>query len=101
MTNVALSSQETLEDTIECLSEHISLKTEGAFDVKSLFQILVRAASKGEPIEQTAKELKNAPSSNNIRYHFNKVSNFQEIETELNSALKSRIPKGLKKKSSP
>ncbi len=98
MTSVALSSQETLEDTIKCLSEHISLKTEGAFDVKSLFQILVRAASKGDTIEQTAKELKNVPSSNNLRYHFNKISNFQEIETELNSALKSRIPKGLNKK---
>ncbi len=62
MTSVALSSQEALEDTIKCLSEHISLKTEGAFDVKSLFQILVRAASKGDTIEQTAKELKNVPS---------------------------------------
>lgn len=40
LTNIALSSQESLEDTINCLSEHISLKTEGAFDVKSLFQIL-------------------------------------------------------------
>ena len=98
MTNIALSSQETLEDTINCLSEHIFLKTEGAFDVKSLFQILVRAASKGDTIEQTAQELKNVPSSNNIRYHLNKVSDFHQIEKELNSALKSRIPQGLNKK---
>ncbi|WP_335930600.1 hypothetical protein [Nostoc sp.] len=35
---------------IKCLSENISLKTKRAFDVKSLFQILVRAASSGDTI---------------------------------------------------
>ena len=44
---LALNCQETLSETIECLSDNISLKTEGAFDVNSLFQILVRAASTG------------------------------------------------------
>ena len=94
---LALNCQETLSDTIECLSENISLKTEGAFDVKSLFQILVRAASTGDTIEQTARELKEIPCSNNIRYHLNKISDYSELEAELNSALKSRIPKGIKK----
>ena len=95
---LALNAQETLESTINCLSKHISLHSEGAFDVKSLFQILVRAASKGNTIEQTAKELKNIPSSNNIRYHLNKVNNFDSLEKEINEALKNQIPKGLKKK---
>jgi hypothetical protein len=36
---LALNAQETLDSTINCLSQHISLKTEGAFDVQSLFQI--------------------------------------------------------------
>lgn len=98
LSKLALTSQETLEDTIDCLSSHISLKTQGAFDVQSLFQILVRAASCGATIEQTAKELKNIPSSNNIRYHLNKVEDFKQLEAELNLALKSRIPKGLNKK---
>ena len=102
MTNLAfklaLSSEEVLENTVKCLSENISLKTEGAFDLQSLFQILVRAASKGETIEQTARELKNIPSSNNIRYHLKKIDNFKQLEEEINSSLKSRIPKGLKKK---
>ncbi len=69
LTKLALTSQETLDDTIDCLSTHISLDTKGAFDVESLFQILVRAASCETTIEQTSKELKNSPSSNNIRYH--------------------------------
>lgn len=95
---LALNSQETLADTIKCLSENISLKTHGAFEVESLFQILVRAASSGDTIEQTARELSGIPSSNNIRYHLQKISNFSELEAELNSALKSRIPSGLKSK---
>jgi len=94
---LALNCQETLSDTIECLSENISLKTSGAFDVKSLFQILVRAASRGDTIEQTTRELKEIPCSNNIRYHLNKISDYSELEAELNSALKSRIPKGINK----
>lgn len=95
---LALNAQETLESTVSCLSEHISLKAEGALDLESLFKILVRAASQGETIEQTAKELKNVPTSNTIRSHLSQINNFEDLEAELNTALKSQIPKGLKKK---
>jgi len=95
---VALTSTEVLEDTINCLSAQIPLKTEGAFKAQSLWQVLVRAASCAETIEQTVKELKKVPSSNNIRYHLQKINNFKELEQQLNLALKSRLPKGLKKK---
>ena len=95
---LALSAQETLTETIDCLTSHISLDSKGACDPKSLFQILVRAASKGDTIEQTARELKEAPCSNNIRYHLGKIDNFNSLEKELNLSLKSRMPKGLKKK---
>jgi len=98
LTKLALTSQETLENTINCLSSHISLETRGAFDIESLLKILVRAASCGATIEQTAKELKNVPSSNNLRYHLNKIEDFQQLESEVNLALKSQIPKGLKNK---
>ena len=93
---LALNCQQTFSETIECLSDNISLKNEGAFDVNSLFQILVRAASTGKTIEQTARELKEIPCSNTIRYHLNKINDFPGLEAELNSALKSRIPKGIK-----
>lgn len=89
---LALNAQETLEETINCLSEHILLKTEGAFDVQSLFQVLVRAASKGDTIEQTAKELKEIPCSNNIRYHLKKINDFDTLEKQLNLSLISQIP---------
>ena len=95
---LALTAQETLDETINCLTSHIPLNTKGAYDAHSLFQILVRAASQGDTIENTARELKNCPGGNNIRYHFSKINDFKELESQLNLALKSRIPKGLKKK---
>ena len=95
---LALSAQETLAETIVCLTSHISLNTKGACDSNSLFQILLRAASKGDTIEQTALELKEAPCSNNIRYHLGKINNFNHLEKELNLSLRSQLPKGLKKK---
>ncbi len=56
---------------------------------------LVRAASKQDTIENTSKEFKKSTCGNNIRYHLGKISNFEELEIQLNSALKSKIPKGL------
>ena len=41
---------------------------------------------KGDTIEQTAKELKETPSSNNIRYHLSKINDFVTLEKELNIA---------------
>ncbi len=95
---LALTAQETLAETIDCLTSHISLETKGACDPKSLFQILVRAASKRDTIENTTKELEGISCSNNIRYHLKKINNFNALEKQLNLSLKSQMPKGLKKK---
>jgi putative transposase len=95
---LALTSQETLENTISSLSTHISLETTRVNDLESLFKILVRAASCGATIEQTTKELNNVPSSNTLRYHLKKIKNFKQLEAEINLALKSQIPAGLNKK---
>ena len=97
---LALTAKETLDETINCLTSHIPLSTKGAYDAQSLFQILVRAASKGDTIENTSRELKDCPGSNNIRYHLSKINDFNQLESQLNLALKSRMPKGLKKKTS-
>jgi hypothetical protein len=58
----------------------------------------VRAASQQDTIENTSKELKTATCGNNIRYHLGKISDFKQVENQLNSALKSKTPPGLKKK---
>nr|WP_231510540.1 ISH3 family transposase [Fischerella sp. PCC 9605] len=77
--------------------ENISIETQGAFEPKTLFEILVKAASCEDSIENTSKTLNNIPSGNNIRYHLDKINNFEELEAQINQALKSRIPIGLKK----
>lgn len=101
MTNLSvapvLTDTETLEEVIDCLTEHIPVNTQGACDQQTLFNILVRAASQGDSLENTAKTLNNVPTSNDIRYHLEKINNFEELEAHLNQALKSRIPPRIKK----
>ncbi len=94
---VALTDSETLDEVIQCLVENFSIKTQGACEQQTLFEILIKAASSGDSIENTAKLLKNVPTSNDIRYHLNKINDFEELETQINQALKSRIPLGLQK----
>lgn len=94
----ALTDSETLEEVLKCLTEHIFIDTQGAFDQKDLFQILVRAASNKDSIENTAKILQGVPCSNDIRYHLEKINNFEEVEKQFNLALKTQLPAGLKKK---
>jgi putative transposase len=86
---ILLTESETLQETIDCLKEHIPLQTQGAFNATDLFQILVRAASNCDSIENTSKILKEVPCGKNIRYHLNKINNFEELEVQINSALKS------------
>ncbi|MCM0592475.1 MAG: hypothetical protein HEQ19_26580 [Gloeotrichia echinulata CP02] len=58
---LALTDSETLEEVLICLSENISIKTQGACDQKTLFEILVGAASNADSIENTSKILNNSP----------------------------------------
>ncbi len=93
---LAITETETLGEVLECLAENFSIKTQGACDQKTLFEILVRAASNGDTIENTAKTLKRIPSGNDIRYHLNKITDFEDLERQINQALKSRVPRGIK-----
>ena len=89
---LVLTDSETLDEVIQCLIENFSIETQGVCDQQTLFEILVKAASSGDSIENTAKLLKNIPTANDIRYHLNKINNFEELEAQINQALKSRIP---------
>ena len=93
-----LTDQDTLKEVIGCLTEHISIKTQGACNQTDLFNILVAAASKADTIENTASNLKNSSSPKNIRYHLGKFKSFPELETQLNLALISRLPRRIKKR---
>lgn len=88
---IALTDSETLIETIDCLSEHIKIKTQGDCDQDCLLKILVKAASRGDTLENTINSLNSVPASNTVRYHLNKFDNFEELETSINSALKSKL----------
>jgi HPt (histidine-containing phosphotransfer) domain-containing protein len=82
----------TLEDVMDVLEEHVPIQMEGDFQPETLFEILVHAASNAESIEQTCKTLEDTPTSNDVRYHLSKLGNLEELEEQLNQALRSRVP---------
>ena len=93
-----LNAQDTLKEVIECLTEHITIKTQGACNQTDLFNILVAAASKADTIENTVSSFQKSGSPKNIRYHLAKFKSFSELETQLNLALISRLKRQIKKR---
>lgn len=94
---LALTDSETLDEVLNCLNENIYIETQGACDQRTLLEILVRAASCGDSIESTTKILNQSPCGNDIRYHLEKFNNFEQLESQINLALKSKIPPRIKK----
>ncbi|AHJ31406.1 hypothetical protein PN465_17730 [Nodularia spumigena CS-584] len=43
---LALTDSETLEEVIKCLGENLAIETQGVCDQQTLFEILIKAASK-------------------------------------------------------
>ncbi|QHG14822.1 hypothetical protein [Nostoc sp. ATCC 53789] len=43
-----LTDSKTLNEVIECLVENFSIETQGRCDQKTLFEILIKAASSGD-----------------------------------------------------
>ena len=80
-----LTDKDTLKEVIDCLTEHISIKIQGACNQTDLFNILVAAASKADTIENTASSFKKSGSGKNIRYHLAKFKNFQEARNSTKS----------------
>ena len=87
-----LRDTETLEEVIDCLTEHLEIPMQGACDQKTLFEILVRAASQNESVEQTCTALEDVLGGNTVRYHLEKLKEIEALEHDLNEALQSRIP---------
>jgi hypothetical protein len=73
----ALTDEGTLEAALDCLLESVPLNMEGGYTRQDLFEILLRAASRGDSIEHTAQRLQGIPSGNGIRYHLDKFSRSQ------------------------
>ncbi|MDZ8239226.1 MAG: ISH3 family transposase [Nostoc sp. ChiQUE01a] len=92
-----LTDSETLKEVVNCLTENIPIKTQGKCEQQTIFEILIRAATQKDSIENTSKVLTNVPTSKNIYYHLGKYSDPNSLESDLNAALQSRIPDGIQK----
>ena len=88
----ALTDEPTLSAAVNCLSEHLSLETYGSVSGKTLFEVLIWAASRHDSIEHTAEMLDGVPSGNGIRYHLDKLVDMASLETQLNQALQAQLP---------
>jgi hypothetical protein len=97
-TSPALTDEATLEVALDCLLEHLPIEMEGAYTPADLFEILLRAASRGDSIEHTVQQLEGAPSGNGVRYHLDKLNDMATVEHQLNRALQSRIPAKIAKR---
>ena len=91
-----LTDSKTLNEVVNCLTENIPIQTQGKCEQQNIFEILIRAATQRDSIENTSKVLKNVPTSNDIRYHLEKYSDLNSLELDLNTALQSRLPDGIR-----
>ncbi|MCC5604913.1 hypothetical protein [Nostoc favosum] len=82
-----LTDSKTLNEVVNCLTENIPIKSQGKCEQKNIFEILIRAATQRDSLENTTKVLKNVPTSNDIRYHLEKYSDLNSLELDLNEAL--------------
>ena len=95
-TEPVITDTKTLNEVVNCLTEHIPIHTQGQCKEQNIFEILIRAASQRDSVENTTKVLKNVPTSNDIRYHLEKYSDLKCLESNLNVALQSRLPDGIR-----
>lgn len=87
-----ITDARTLEEVISCLERNIPVYTQGNCDQRTIYEILIRAASMGDSIENTCKTLEDVPCGNDIRYHLEKFDDMKNLETRLNKTLHDRIP---------
>ena len=94
-----LTDKETLNEVIECLIENLPISTKKTETEKDLYNIIIGAASSADSIENAANKLDKSYTGKTIRnYLVNNFQSFQELETQINQALKSKIPRRIKKK---
>ncbi|MDI6703348.1 MAG: hypothetical protein QME40_01550, partial [bacterium] len=98
---VIISSSEVLELTTKTLKGYFNLLVDGhKWRDEIIFHILVKASAEGNTIEDVCNQLKNAPSSNAVRYQLKKnlLMDIKAIEDQANKALLKHLPPEIKEK---
>ena len=91
----AITDEATLSATLECVLDALPIDMQGNHTPQTLYEVLLWAASHHDTINHTCEVLDGVPSANDIRYHLGKFCDMQRIETQLNKALQSRLPKDI------
>ncbi len=82
-----LTDEETLKEVVDHLQKNISIKTQRDSQQNHLFNILVSAASRGDTIENTTSILQKSWSGRNVRYHLNKIKDFENARKRNKSSI--------------
>jgi len=92
-----ITDDEILEKVVSSLGEHIPIDTQGLCDRKTIFEVLIRAASTGDSIENTCKTMQDVPCGNDIRYHLEKYDDINSLEANTDRMLQNRLPPRIRK----
>lgn len=88
----ALTDEGILATTLDNLLTHIPIKLQGGCSRETLFEVLLRAASRGDSIEHAAARMEGVPCGNGIRYHLDKFDDMKSLEEQVNTALVHQLP---------
>lgn len=91
-----LNNRQTFQAVMDNLTENIPFIPFRSLDQMTVFDILLRAASGTDTLENTCRVLKNAPCSNMIRNSLEQYSNLPEAENHINRALQAKLPPGIR-----
>lgn len=87
-----LTDEATLDAALEHVLATIPLNTQGIYSPQTIYSVLLWAASRHDTIEYICQILTGVPSSNDIRFHLNKLDDMVLMEDQVNAALQGRIP---------
>ncbi len=100
VTEPVLTDSKTLNEVVNCLTEHIPIQTQGQCDGvlhEKIWAAFVRFICVPRRVPVVIRlVLKNVPTSNDIRYHLEKYTDINSLESDLNAALQSRLPDGIR-----
>lgn len=91
----ALTDKATLDAALDCLLGTIPIEMQGNHSPKTLYEVLLWAASHQDTVNHSCEMLNAVPSANDIRYHLSKFDDIKTLETQLNDALQCRLPDGI------
>lgn len=89
---LTLTDEATLDAALEHVLATIPLDTQGIYSPQTIYSVLLWAASRHDTIEHTCHILEGVPSSNDIRFHLNKLDNMALLEEQVNEGLQGSLP---------